>query len=93
MMFRILLGIDIAAAAVVGYFFIIGLADGSVSAFNGGLWFGVLLAIAAIFAGGIALRRAAHPVMASLVLAILAFPSVSCGLFLVVAITSGARWN
>jgi hypothetical protein len=53
----------------------------------------VLLAIAAIFAGGFALRRAARPVSASLLLAILAFPSVSYGLFLVVAITSGVRWN
>ncbi len=93
MMFRILLGIDIAAAVVVGYFFIVGLADGSVSAFNGELWAGVLLGVAAIFAAGIALRRAAHPIWAGLVLAILAVPAALYGLFMLVVILSGARWN
>jgi hypothetical protein len=93
MMFRILLGIDIVAAAIVGYFFIVGLADGSVSSFNGGLWFAVLAGIAAILGGGIALRRAAHPALANLVLTILAFPATGFGLFMLVAITSGVRWN
>jgi hypothetical protein len=59
---RILLGIDIAAAAVVDYFFIVGLTDGSISAFNIELWLGLLLALAAALAAGLALRRAGRPI-------------------------------
>jgi hypothetical protein len=70
MAFRILLGIDIAAAAVVGYFVIVGLTDGSISAFNIELWLGLLLALAVVFAAGLALRRARQPILASLVLAV-----------------------
>jgi hypothetical protein len=93
MTFRILLGIDIVAAAVVGYFFLVGLADGSVSAFNAELWGAILLAIGAVFAGGIALRRAARPILACLILAILAVPTSLYGFFLLVVILSGERWN
>jgi len=92
-MFWILLGIDIVAAAILVYFFFIGLADGSVSSFNIGLWLGILAGVSAIFAGGFALRRAARPVLASLILTILAFPTALYGLFLLVAVTSGVRWN
>jgi hypothetical protein len=93
MMFRVLLAIDIAAAAVVGYFFLVGLADGSVSAFNIELWTVILLGIAAVFAVGFVLRRAGRPVLACLILAILAVPALLYGLFLLVVILSGARWN
>lgn len=93
MMFRILLGIDIAAAAVVGYFFFVGLADGSVSAFNIELWSVILLGIAAIFAVGFVLRRAARPILACLILAILAVPASLYGVFLLAVILSGERWN
>jgi hypothetical protein len=92
-MFWVLLGIDIVAAAILVYFFFIGLADGSVSSFNIGLWLGILAGVAAIFAAGFALRRAARHVLASLVLMILAFPTALYGLFLLVAVTSGVRWN
>jgi hypothetical protein len=93
MMFRVLLGIDIAAAAVVGYFFFVGLADGSVSAFNIELWTVILLGIAAVFAGGLVLRRAGRPILACLILAILAVPTLFYGLFLLVVILSGMSWN
>jgi hypothetical protein len=93
MTFRVLLGIDIVAAAIVGYFFLVGLTDGSISAFNIQLWIGLLLALAAVFVAGFALRRAGRPVWASLVLAILAVPTSLYGLFMLVVIVSGARWN
>ncbi|MEQ9606257.1 MAG: hypothetical protein RLN99_01165 [Kiloniellaceae bacterium] len=38
MTFRLLLGLDSLAALVVAYFFLAGLADGSVSDFNIELW-------------------------------------------------------
>ncbi len=92
-MFWILLGIDIVAAAILVYFFFIGLADGSVSSFNIELWLGILAGVAAIFAAGFALRRAGRRVLANLVLAVLSFPAALYGLFLLVAVTSGVRWN
>lgn len=92
-MFRILLGIDIAAAAIVGYFFLVGLTDGSISSFNIELWLGLLLGLAAVFAAGLALRRAGRPILASLALAVLAVPTLLYGLFMLAVVLSGERWN
>jgi len=91
--YRILLGIDAIVVLVVGYFFLVGLADGSVSAFNIGLWIGILFAVAAIVAGGIALRQANRPVLANIVLAILAAPAALYGIFIFAVIFSGTNWN
>jgi len=52
MTYRVLLGLDSLAALVVVYFFAVGLADGSVSAFNGELWAGLLLGVAAVIGRG-----------------------------------------
>ena len=93
MFFRILIGLDGAAAAVAVYFFLTGLADGSVSAFNIELWLGILAGIAAILAGGVLLHRKGHPVLANLVLAVLAVPAALYVLFMLIVIGSGARWN
>lgn len=93
MLFRILLGLDIAAAAVVVYFFLIGLVDGSVSSFNMGLWLAILVGVAAVIGGGIALRRNRYSIWANLVLLVLAIPTFLYGLFLLVVIFSGERWN
>jgi hypothetical protein len=56
MTFKILFGIDALAGAVILYFFFVGLADGSVSSFNMGLWAAILAALAAILGGGYALN-------------------------------------
>jgi len=92
-MFRVLLGIDIVAALIAAYFFFAGLADGSVSAFNIHIWLGLWAAIAAILAGGAMLRKKGLPVLANVVLAILAVPTAGYGLFLLLVIFSGERWN
>ena len=93
MVFRFLLGIDIVAAAVVVYFFIVGLADRSISLHNADLWAGLLLSIAAIIAAGITLRRNERTVMAILVLGFLAAPTLLYGVFILTVILSGQRWN
>lgn len=93
MLFRILLGLDIAAAAVLVYFFLVGLVDGSVSSFNMGLWLAMLVGVAAVIGGGVALRRSGHTTWANLVLLVLAIPTFLYGLFILVVIFSGARWN
>ncbi len=91
--FKILLGIDTLAAFAVGYFFIVGLADGSISAFNIQLWISIVFAVAAIIAGGMALRRATKLVFANIVLAILAVPTALYGIFIWTVVITGTPWN
>jgi len=93
MWFRVLLGLDIVAAAIIVYFFLVGLVDGSVSSFNMGLWLAILLGVGAVVGGGIALRRNGHARLANLVLLVLAIPTFLYGLFILVVVFSGARWN
>ncbi len=91
--FGILLGIDSLAALAVGYFFIVGLADGSISSFNIQLWIGILFAVAAIIAGGMAARRATKLVFANIVLAMLAVPAALYGIFIGAVVITGTPWN
>lgn len=93
MMFRILMGLDLVVAAIVVFFFMTGVADGSVSDFNAGLWIVILLAVGAVFAGGLALRRAGWPKLANTVLAILAVPALLYALFFLVVIATVENWN
>ena len=51
--FWILWGIDAVLSLVVLYFFFVGLADGSVSSFNMGLWLMILIGIGAIMLGSL----------------------------------------
>lgn len=90
---RILLGIDILAALVVCYFFFVGLADGSVSSFNGGLWFALLAGVGAVIGGGWALQTKGYRRAAAAVLMILAVPAVVYALFIALIVITQPRWN
>ncbi|MBS0534970.1 MAG: osmoprotectant transporter permease [Proteobacteria bacterium] len=90
---RILLGIDALAALVVVYFFFVGLADGSVSSFNGALWFALLAGVAAIVGGGWALQSSGRRGLAAAVLLILALPAVAYALFIALIVVTQPRWN
>ncbi len=90
---RTLLGIDAAAAMVIVYFFFVGLADGSVSSFNGGLWFATLAAVAAILGGGWLLNAKGQRRAAVALLLVLAVPSVLFGLFTLLIVIVQPRWN
>ena len=79
--FRILFGVDVLAASVVVFFFFWGLADGTVSVFNLGMWWVLLLGVAGVLIGGYALRAKGLTGLASLVLLVLAVPAG--GLFLI----------
>ena len=92
MFFRLLLAIDAIAALVILYFFMIGLADGSVSSFNMELWFGILAAVAAILGGGLLLKAKGQRIAANLVLLVLATPAALYGLFFL-SIIFQPRWN
>ena len=85
--------IDTIIAVIAFYFFFVGLADGSVSSFNMGLWLLILLGLAIIVGGGLWLKSAGHPGLATVLLLILAVPGFLYGLFLVIALIAPPRWN
>ena len=89
--FRIAWAIDIMVALVLVFFFVIGVADGSVSSFNIVLWIATLAGIAGIVVGANALARRGNTVLGTLVAAVPALPALLYGLFVLVAVVSGAR--
>ena len=91
--FRLLIAVDAAVAAVVLYFFVIGLADGSVSSFNAGLWMAILAGVAGVLAGGLLLNANGRRGAATAVLAILAVPGLAFGLFVLLLVVLQPRWN
>jgi hypothetical protein len=92
-LFWILWGIDAIVGVVTLYFFFVGLADGSVSSFNGGLWLVILVVLAALLGGSLLLKSADHLALAKSLLALLAIPALLFGLYMLIAIFSGAKWN
>jgi hypothetical protein len=91
--FWILWIFDALVAAIVLYFFFIGLSDGSVSSFNGGLWFAILLALAAILGGSWYLKSLDHLTLAKTLLSLLAIPAFLFGMYMLIVILSGSKWN
>jgi uncharacterized membrane protein YidH (DUF202 family) len=91
--FWILWGTDAVIALVVLYFFFEGLGDGSVSSFNGGLWFFILGVLAAILGGSYWLQTHQYMTGAKVLLAVLAIPGVLLGLFFLLLILVNPRWN
>jgi len=86
-----------AIAALVGLvvlcFFFVGLADGTVSATNAGLWFLMLLVPGAILVGSLWLKAQNRLGLAKVVLSIIALPGVLAGLFFLILLISKPRWN
>ena len=91
--FWLLWGFDALVAALVVFFFVWGLADGSVSSFNMMLWLGILASVGVVVGGSLALRRAGQAVVAVILLLVLAIPGVAFTLFLVAAIVLQPTWN
>jgi hypothetical protein len=92
-LFGILCGIDALIALTVLVFFFWGVADGSVSDFNIGLWLALLSAVAAMFGGGIALRAYGQRVLASLLLGVLAAPGLLYCLFVLLILVMQPDWK
>ena len=93
MKFWIFWGIDAVVALVVLYFFFIGLADGSVSSFNAGIWSALVLALGGVIGGSLALRSAGRARAALGVTLILALPGLLIGLFFLIILIAQPRWN
>ncbi len=91
--FRILWIIAAIVTLVALFFFVAGLADGTVNERNMMLWMGILAICAASLLGGPWLRHNQYPVLGLIVTAVIAVPSLLFGLFMLIAILSGSRWN
>ena len=93
MRFWILWGFDALIAAVVLFFFFWGLADGTVSSFNAGLWTLMLLGVGGVVGGGWLLRARGKPRQATGLLLLLAIPGFLCLLFFLAVLILHPRWN
>jgi hypothetical protein len=91
--FWLLWGFDALMALVVLYFFFVGLADGSVSSFNMGLWLIILLVLGGVLLGSLWLRSTGHSGAAKGVLLILAVPGVLFLLYFLILLIAPPRWN
>jgi len=92
-LFWILWGIDAIVGIIAIYFFLVGLSDGSVSSFNLGLWLVILILLSALLGGTILLKSSDRLTAAKSLLAVLAVPAFLFGLYMLIALTSGSRWN
>jgi hypothetical protein len=91
--FRILFGIDALAAAVVVFFFLWGVSDGTVSSFNILLWLVMLGGVGGVLGGGAFLRSQGQVRVANGVLLVLAIPAMLLVLFFLILIIAQPRWN
>jgi uncharacterized membrane protein YoaK (UPF0700 family) len=86
-------GFDAIASLVILYFFVAGLADGSVSSFNMGLWLGIVLVVCGVMVGSLALRSSGRTRLAVAVLLVLALPALLFVLFFGALLITNPRWN
>lgn len=92
-LFKILWVIDLVAAGIIIWFFIAGLADGSVTYRNIKLWLFLLLAAGCIVWISRLLKNQGHDKLAMLAVLILALPAIVYGLFVLLMATNNGRWN
>ncbi len=85
--------IDALISVVVLYFFVVGLADGSVSSFNMGIWTLLLMVLAVVMGGSLWLKSIGRPGLGTALLLVLAIPGLLYALFMLVVIISGPSWN
>ena len=93
MKFWIPWAIDAIIAAIVVFFFLWGLADGSVSAFNMELWVLILGGLAVVMGGSLWLRSIGRAGLGTALLWVLAVPGLIVGLFFLILIVGNPRWN
>lgn len=91
--FWTLWGFDALLSLIVLYFFFVGLADGSVSSFNMGLWLLILAIVGAVMLGSLWLKSNHYLSLAKTILGIFAVPGLLYGLFLLIVVSGNGRWN
>lgn len=93
MWFWISWGISATVTVIFVYFFLAGLADGRVSAFNIALWAAILLGLAGVTGGSLWLKKAGHPGPATVLTLLLSLPGLLAALFFLVLLIAHPRWN
>ena len=93
MAFWIPWSIDAIVAAVFVVFFLVGIADGSVSEFNIVLWLAILTVLAGVLGGTLWLRKYGNGTIATLFAWLLAVPGLLAGVFLLLVLILQPRWN
>lgn len=92
-LFWVFLACSALTTLVAFGFFLVGLADGSVSAFNLALWIALLGVLVLSLWGGWLLFRRSRQVLALLVLSISALPGVLGALFVGMLLLTNPHWN
>lgn len=92
-LFTILFCINSIAVLVVLYFFIAGLADGSVSHRNSKHWLFILTAVGIVLFGSLLLQQHGCYKAGIALSLVLAIPALLYALFILVAILSKSKWN
>ena len=93
MKFWIPWGIAAVVTIVVVYFFLVGLADGSIFSFNEGLWTLLLVGTLAVTAGSLILKNSGRPGLGVLLSLLLALPGLLAGIFMLLILITQPRWN
>ena len=91
--FRVFWAVDAILAAIAVGFFLIGLGDGSVSAFNIGIWLLLLLVLGLVLGGSLWLHSRGRDRLAMAVVTVLAIPGILLGLFFLVLIIAQPNWH
>jgi hypothetical protein len=91
--FWVVWGFDAVIAAVLLFFFAVGLGDGSVSARNIGLWLLILAGVTAVVGGGFHLRSKGRAGLGLALLMVLAIPGFLYAFFLLAVLIGRPRWN
>ena len=92
-LFWILWTFNALMALVPIYFFFVGLADGSITSRNLGLWSLIILIVGAVLVGSLWLKGHEHLGFSKIVLLLAAVPGVFVLLYFLIVFTSKARWN
>jgi len=93
MIFWLLLAFDVVLAAVLLFFFAIGIGDGSISSFNIGLWLLLIAVAAAILGGGLWLKRAGRELPCIMLLLVPAIPGACFLLFVLMLVATQPDWR
>lgn len=91
--YRILFGVVAVAAAILAFFFLWGIGDGTVSGENIGLWLVMLAAPGAVLFLAWRLAAAGQRAAASVILALMAIPAALLGLFFLLLIVLAPDWR
>ena len=92
-LFWILWVIDAIATAIILYFFVIGLADGSISSNNAIIWSALVIFTITLLVGSYILKVRNKLTAAKWLLSILVIPALLYTLFFLLIIILNPRWN